>query len=46
MPCVNMGSLFSKMATCVDPSDDPHYPIRNPSHIQSCSHRHEGNTVY
>lgn len=46
MPIVNMDSLSSKMATCVDPSDDPHYPIRNPSHIQSCSHRHAENTVY
>ncbi len=40
------GVLFTKMATCRDPSDDLHYPIGNLSHIQSCSHRHAGNTVY
>lgn len=42
---VNRDSLYSKMATCADPSDDPHYPIRNPSHIRPRSHRHAGNTV-
>ncbi len=40
------GFLFTKMASCTDPSDDLHHPIGNLSHIQSCSHRHAGNTVY
>lgn len=46
MPSVNRKSLSSKMATCTDPSEDLYYPIGKPSHIQSCSHRHAGNTVY